>query len=163
MVFPLGYRDKSVGVSIFESSLGADTRGAKKDDRTRTPFAQSPAQSHARGFCRRTVGPDEKRFAYHIHREGCPFPSPRRGSRRSLVNPIPRVAYRIARWNGPTEPRENDQRPGLEERKRPEDRSGAQYRERLSLVPSTFTGSRSALECAFAPSSPSSLLRAGPR
>lgn len=37
------------------------------------------------------------------------------------------------------------------------DRNGAQYRERLFL-PSTFTGSRSALECAFAPSNPSPLL-----
>ena len=49
---------------------------------------------------------------------------------------------------------ENDEHSGRKEATW--DRNGAQYRERL-FVSSTFTGSRSALECAFAPSSPSPL------
>lgn len=56
--------------------------------------------------------------------------------------------------HGPTGTGENDEHSGRKEATW--DRNGAQYRERL-FVSSTFTGSRSALECAFAPSSPSPL------
>lgn len=54
--------------------------------------------------------------------------------------------------HGPTASKTSDD----SRRKKGSDRNGAQYRERL-FVSSTFTGGRSALECAFAPSSPSPL------